>query len=84
MAPLKVAVLDDYQGVSAPAFAKLDTSSFEVTTFRDTLQPYNRPDTTDAEREALVQRLLPFDIICAWPLPLSLPYAKGEKRVDVV
>lgn len=80
MAPLKVAVLDDYQGISATPFAKLD-ASFEVTTFRDTLRPYNHPDTTDAEREALVQRLLPFDIICAHPPPppLSLPSPPSQK-----
>lgn len=79
MAPLKVAVLDDYQGISAPSFAKLDSSSFEVTTFRDTLRPYNHPDTPDAEREALVQRLLPFDIICAVNPLYPLPQLKRKK-----
>ena len=73
MAPLKVAVLDDYQGVSAPAFSTLDAASFEVTTFRDTLRPYAHAETTDAERDALVQRLLPFDIICASPTSTNLP-----------
>lgn len=72
MAPLKVAVLDDYQGVSGPAFAALDPASFEVTTFRDTLRPYDHPSTSTAEREALVRRLHPFDIICM-PGPSSLP-----------
>lgn len=67
MAPYKVAVLDDYQNVSEPVFAALDRSQFEVTTFRDTLRPYDHPDTTDAEREALTKRLEPFDIICASP-----------------
>lgn len=64
MAPLKVAVLDDYQGISTPIFADLGPS-FEVTTFADTLRPYNHPDTPSTERDALVARLLPFDIICA-------------------
>ncbi|SPO02525.1 related to formate dehydrogenase [Cephalotrichum gorgonifer] len=64
MSVLKVAVLDDYQGVSKTSFDALDRASFEVTIFRDTLRPYSHPDTNDAERDALVERLLPFEIIC--------------------
>lgn len=64
MAPQKVAVLDDYQGVSEPHFAKLDPSQFEVSQFKDTLLPYNHPDTPQSAKDELVQRLEPFDIIC--------------------
>ncbi|CAI4218893.1 unnamed protein product [Parascedosporium putredinis] len=60
---LNVAVLDDYQGFSESFFATLDPASFKVTIFRDTLRPYNHPDTTDTERDALVDRLAPFQIL---------------------
>lgn len=78
MAPYKVAVLDDYQNVSEPVFAALDRSQFEVTIFRDTLRPYEHPDTTDAEREALTKRLEPFDIIST-----SSPQHEPVKQIDI-
>ncbi|TQN70106.1 D-3-phosphoglycerate dehydrogenase [Colletotrichum shisoi] len=61
---LKVAVLDDYQGTSEPHFNKLDKSLFNVTTFKDTLLPYNHPGTPEYIKNALVSRLEPFDVIC--------------------
>jgi hypothetical protein len=72
MAPIKVAVLDDYQGISEPKFKALDPAQFEVTFFKDTLLPYNHPDTPDEVREQLVKRLEPFDVICMWCSPLRL------------
>lgn len=64
MSPLKVAVLDDYQGAAEPHFKALDSSKYEVTIFRDTLPAYNHPDTADQVKEELVKRLSPFAIIC--------------------
>ncbi len=64
MAEYKVAVLDDYQGVSKAPFSKLDPSKFEVTQFSDTLLPYNREDTPQSVKDELVKRLEPFQIIC--------------------
>jgi hypothetical protein len=63
-AKLQVAVLDDYQSLSVPVFGALDSSTYEVTTFKDTLLPYNHPGTPDSTRDALVERLEPFEIIC--------------------
>ncbi len=57
MAPLKVAVLDDYQGKAEAIFKALDPSSYEVTVFRDTLLPYNHPNTPQEEKDKLVKRL---------------------------
>lgn len=64
MAEYKVAVLDDYQSLSKTYFSKLDSSKYDVTVFRDTLLPYNRPDTPQSVKDALVKRLEPFQIIC--------------------
>lgn len=70
--PVKVAVLDDYQGFAEPIFKKLDSSKFEVTIFRDTLLPYNHPDTPQEEKDKLVNRLEPFQVICT-SLPRPRP-----------
>ena len=64
MAEYKIAVLDDYQGLSETKFSKLDPSKYHVTYFRDTLPPYNRPDTPQSVKDELVKRLEPFQIIC--------------------
>ncbi|CAN8101189.1 unnamed protein product [Discula destructiva] len=76
MAPIKVAVLDDYQGFAEPIFAKLDASKFDVTIFRDTLLPYNHPATPQAEKDKLVARLEPFPVLCTMrertPFPAEL------------
>ncbi|RYP03935.1 hypothetical protein DL764_004769 [Monosporascus ibericus] len=65
MAQLKVAVLDDYQELSKPHFDELRRSGYDVTTFTDTLLPYNHPDTPQEVKDALVKRLEPFGIICS-------------------
>lgn len=62
--PFKVAILDDYQGFAEPTFQKLDSGKFQVTIFRDTLRPYNHHETSQDEKEKLVKRLEPFNIIC--------------------
>ncbi|KAI0881480.1 D-isomer-specific 2-hydroxyacid dehydrogenase-like protein [Annulohypoxylon maeteangense] len=76
MAVVKIAVLDDYQKLSVPLFEKLQTFGFEVTTFTDTLLPYNHPDTPQDVKDALVKRLEPFGIISSMrertPFPAEL------------
>ncbi|KAH7196604.1 D-isomer specific 2-hydroxyacid dehydrogenase [Fusarium flagelliforme] len=76
MAPTKVAILDDYQGVANPYFAKLDSSKYEVVSLKDTALPYNHPDNTQSGRDALVEKLQPFEIICTMrertPFPAEL------------
>ncbi|KAF4124974.1 Phosphoglycerate dehydrogenase or related dehydrogenase [Geosmithia morbida] len=67
MAEFRVAVLDDYQGLAETRFAKLDASRYDVTYFRDTLLPYDHPDTPQSVKDELVQRLEPFGIICIPP-----------------
>lgn len=64
--PLKIAVLDDYQGISEPIFKEAlgDPSEYEITIFRDTLLPYNRPDTPQETKDQLAKRLEPFTVIC--------------------
>ncbi|KAK1777991.1 D-isomer specific 2-hydroxyacid dehydrogenase [Copromyces sp. CBS 386.78] len=61
--PIKVAVLDDYQGISEPKFKALDSSKYEFSFFKDTLRPYNHPDTTQDVKDQLVKRLEPFTVI---------------------
>lgn len=63
-APLKLAVLDDYQGFAEPHFKELDSAKYDVTIFRDTLLPYNHPDTPQEVKDQLVKRFQPFAIIC--------------------
>ncbi|KAK1752587.1 hypothetical protein QBC47DRAFT_416235 [Echria macrotheca] len=76
MAPIKIAVLDDYQGISIPKFRALDPSKFETSWFPDTLLPYNHPNTPQHVKDELVKRLEPFEIISTMrertPFPASL------------
>ncbi|KAK3938891.1 D-isomer specific 2-hydroxyacid dehydrogenase [Diplogelasinospora grovesii] len=78
MAPLKIAVLDDYQGVSESKFkaALSDPAKYDVAIFRDTLLPYNHPDTPQDVKDQLVKRLEPFAVICTMrertPFPRDL------------
>ena len=62
---IKLAVLDDYHGI---AQGHLDQISKEVrpdiTLFPDTLPFFWGPATTDSERQALIDRLKPFHILC--------------------
>ena len=64
--PLKLAVLDDYQGFAEPHFKELDPAKYDVTIFRDTLLPYNHPDTPQEVKDQLVKRFQPFAIICMY------------------
>ena len=69
MPEFKIAVLDDYQGISKAQFSALDPSKFEVVAFNDTLLPYNHPDTPAPVKDELVKRLEPFQIICTRSVP---------------
>ena len=64
MSVIKVAVLDDYQAFSKSLFSQLDSSKYQILYFPDTLPAYNREDTPATAKEALVQRLEPFHVIC--------------------
>ncbi|ATY63277.1 D-isomer specific 2-hydroxyacid dehydrogenase [Cordyceps militaris] len=59
---LKIAVLDDYQGIAEEYFGALG-GEFEIRYFKDTLLPYNHPETPRSVQDELVQRLEPFQII---------------------
>ena len=61
--PIKVAVLDDYQGISEPKFKALDPSKYEVSYFKDTLLPYNHPSTPQDVKDKLVKRLESFAVV---------------------
>ena len=61
--PIKLAVLDDYHNIALQHFSHLPTSQVEITVFNDTLPSYTHPKTTDAERQALVERLRPFSVL---------------------
>lgn len=69
MAGTKVAVLDDYQEFSKPHFSRLRDAGYDITTYTDTLLPYNHPDTPQEAKDALVKRLEPFTIICGSSSP---------------
>jgi hypothetical protein len=61
--PIKIAVLDDYQGISESKFKALDLSKYEVSYFKDTLLPYNHPSTPQGVKDQLVKRLESFAVI---------------------
>jgi lactate dehydrogenase-like 2-hydroxyacid dehydrogenase len=73
--PIKVAILDDYQGIAEPHFEPLKPA-FSITVFRDTLLPYNPPSTPQNVKEQLVDRLKPYTIISSMrertPFPADL------------
>jgi glycerate dehydrogenase len=55
----KFAILDDYQGIARAHFAHLE-ARIEITEFPETLDPRN-----PTQQDALIQRLLPFDVVLA-------------------
>ncbi|OJD34060.1 d-isomer-specific 2-hydroxyacid dehydrogenase family protein [Diplodia corticola] len=71
--PIKMAILDDYQNLSAPYFANFHPTELQIDTFPDTLPP--------SATDALIARLKPYTIISTmrqrtpFPAPLiaSLP-----------
>lgn len=81
--PIKLAILDDYQGIASKHFESLKPN-FEITIFPDTLLPYNDPLTPEDVKNKLVERLKPFTVISSmrertpFPAPLleKLPNLK--------
>ncbi|GAP85295.2 putative d-isomer specific 2-hydroxyacid dehydrogenase [Rosellinia necatrix] len=71
-----IVILDDYQGFSKVPFEQLRTAGYQVTTFTDTLLPYNHPNTPQDAKDALVDRLETFNVICSMrertPFPAEL------------
>lgn len=63
MAPVKVAVLDDYHSLYPSQITRLPPSEFETTYFPDTQLQYNHPDTPQEVKDKLVERLKPFTVI---------------------
>jgi phosphoglycerate dehydrogenase-like enzyme len=61
--PIKLAILDDYHHIAPQYFSHIDESKLSTTTFNDTLPSYSHPTTSDADREALVERLAPFSAL---------------------
>ena len=61
--PIKLAVLDDYHNIALQRFSHFPKSEVEITVFNDTLPSYSHSKTTDAERQALVERLRPFSVL---------------------
>jgi hypothetical protein len=58
-----VAVLDDYHGLASSHFSKLDPSQYSIQYFPATLRPYHDAVTSQAEKDELVRRLEPFQVI---------------------
>ncbi|KAL4730769.1 hypothetical protein ACLX1H_002808 [Fusarium chlamydosporum] len=83
MSPTKVAILDDYQGIADPYFAKLDSSKYEVVSLKDTALPYNHPDNTQSGRDAL-RTPFPAELIERLPsLRLLLTTAFRNRSLDL-
>jgi lactate dehydrogenase-like 2-hydroxyacid dehydrogenase len=57
--PIALAILDDYHNISLHHFTHIPPSKLSITVFTDTL-----PSSSDADREALVARLMPFSTLC--------------------
>lgn len=74
-APIKLAILDDYQGIATKHFEPLKPA-FAIASFPDTLLPYNHPSTPDEIKKQLVERLKPFTVISSMrertPFPAEL------------
>ena len=75
MLPVKIAVLDDYQGValSTADWSPLDGRA-EITVFRDHV----------GEPDAVVARLEPFDVVCVMRERTPLPRAVLERLPRLV
>lgn len=71
-----LAVLDDYLGISKTHFAQILPKKLSVTVFQDSFLPYTHPQTSQAQKDALVDRLKPFTAISSMrertPFPREL------------
>ncbi|PFH59428.1 hypothetical protein XA68_12405 [Ophiocordyceps unilateralis] len=72
----QVAVLDDYHGLASSHFDKLNKLIYDVKYFPETLRSFSHADTSQAERDELVKRLEPFEVIATMrertPFPKEL------------
>ncbi|GAD93182.1 conserved hypothetical protein [Paecilomyces variotii No. 5] len=64
---LRLAILDDYQGIAAEIFRQA-VPDIEITSFHETLHP-----DVQSEQEALIRRLRPFDVISTMRERTALP-----------
>ncbi|KAG9028389.1 hypothetical protein FRB95_006520 [Tulasnella sp. JGI-2019a] len=73
---IAIAILDDYHNAASLHFEQIKSRGATVTIFEDTLPPYSHPATSEDEKNRLVERLLPFTIICTMrertPFPADL------------
>lgn len=76
MAPIRIAVLDDYQGFSKQHYDRLPTDRFEIAYIKDTLLPYNHENTPVSVKDKLVERLKPFEIISEYYSHVSFPITR--------
>ncbi|OKL56440.1 hypothetical protein UA08_08166 [Talaromyces atroroseus] len=71
-----MAVLDDYLGISHKHLSQIPRDKLPITIFQDSFPAYTHPQTTQAEKQALVDRLKPFTIISSMrertPFPAEL------------
>ena len=64
---LRLAILDDYQGIAREIFSKA-VPDIEITSFPETLHP-----DVQSEQDALIERLRPFDVISTMRERTALP-----------
>lgn len=71
-----IAILDDYLDIAHTHFQHIPSDRLSVRVFRDALPAYTHPHTTQAQRQAIVDRLKPFDIVSTMrertPFPAAL------------
>lgn len=60
-----MAILDDYLGIAQPHFTHISPKELSITFFKDALPAYSHPQTSDASKSALVERLKPFTVLSA-------------------
>ena len=78
LTPIRLAILDDYQGIAQSHFTHLEPD-VEITVFRDTILPFNHPATPDNAKQELVERLKPFNVISTMRERTPFPEALLEK-----
>jgi lactate dehydrogenase-like 2-hydroxyacid dehydrogenase len=63
MSSVKIAVLDDYQNIHKPYFDPLVSSNVTIDAYPDTLPNFSHPKTTSAQKDELISRLKPYEVI---------------------
>ncbi|KAI1210232.1 glycerate dehydrogenase [Annulohypoxylon truncatum] len=71
-----MAILDDYLDIAKPHFSHIPASQLSITAFHDSLPAFNHPNTSPADKQAIIDRLKPFTIISCMrertPFPAAL------------